>query len=295
MHIVLNARQFVSACLAYPRNRLVSPMVHRDESTAQAFSRAAFDYDAQWNNHPAVVRLRDRARARMAERWPLGSRVLELNCGTGEDAVALAMRGVHVVATDLAPDMVRMTNERIAAAQVGDLCTARVLAFAEISTLGAAAFDGVLSMMGGLNCAADLAPVARDLARIVRPGGAVFVSLMPRCAPWEVAGNLLRGDLRTALRRWRHGPVIAMVHGIRVPTYYYSLRHVRRAFGKDFDVLSSEGWNSISPPPASRRFRARHPQLSRWLERLEDRCGRMFPFDRIGDHIFIELRKRGRV
>ena len=45
-----------------------------------------------------------------------GERVLELNCGTGEDAVHLARRGVRVLATDNSPRMLAAARSKIARA-----------------------------------------------------------------------------------------------------------------------------------------------------------------------------------
>src|SRR5262249_61700541 len=41
-----------------------------------------------------------------------GDRILELNCGTGEDALFLVRRGVSVVAYDASPRMIEVANQR---------------------------------------------------------------------------------------------------------------------------------------------------------------------------------------
>ena len=50
--------------------------------------------------------MRGATQRRLEARFSAGHRVLELNCGTGEDAVFLARRGVRVLATDLSGAMV---------------------------------------------------------------------------------------------------------------------------------------------------------------------------------------------
>src|SRR5580658_367123 len=64
-----------------------------------------------------------------------GMRILELNCGTGVDAVHLATRGVRVVACDLSSKMIDAARRRSGAAGVGALVDFRVLPTGEIDSL----------------------------------------------------------------------------------------------------------------------------------------------------------------
>src|SRR5207244_5164801 len=50
-----------------------------------------------------------------------GSRILELGCGTGRDAVALAQRGIRVDATDVSPAMIAATRARVLRENLRDL------------------------------------------------------------------------------------------------------------------------------------------------------------------------------
>src|SRR2546428_5471157 len=50
-----------------------------------------------------------------------GSRILELGCGTGRDAVALAQRGIRVDATDVSPAMIAATRARVLRENLSDL------------------------------------------------------------------------------------------------------------------------------------------------------------------------------
>src|SRR3546814_14596700 len=58
---------------------------------------------------------------------PSGSRLLDLGCGTGIDALHFANRGYPVVATDWSPGMVARTEARIAGASPPSPVTARHL------------------------------------------------------------------------------------------------------------------------------------------------------------------------
>ena len=59
-----------------------------------AFDRIATDYD-QASTDVLISRwIRERVWSRLAQLFPRGSHVLELGCGTGEDAVWLAQQGI---------------------------------------------------------------------------------------------------------------------------------------------------------------------------------------------------------
>src|SRR5258708_974495 len=49
-----------------------------------------------------------------------GQRVLELNCGTGIDAVHLAGRGIRVLSCDIAPRMIELARQQAGATDLID-------------------------------------------------------------------------------------------------------------------------------------------------------------------------------
>src|SRR5262249_44012428 len=64
-----------------------------------------------------------------------GDSILELNCGTGEDALHLARRGARVLATDISATMVQVAREKIALLGMGDLVEVRQMAIEEMPNL----------------------------------------------------------------------------------------------------------------------------------------------------------------
>jgi ubiquinone/menaquinone biosynthesis C-methylase UbiE len=64
-----------------------------------------------------------------------GQRILELNCGTGIDAVYLAKKGVRILTCDISPRMNEVSGQRAHAAEVSALIDFRVLPTEEIAVL----------------------------------------------------------------------------------------------------------------------------------------------------------------
>ncbi len=108
---------------------------------------------------------------------PAGSRVLDVACGTGNTSLAAARRRAHVTGIDVASALIDRARLRAEAEglktidfQVGD---ATILPYADNS------FDYVVSTFGAVFLP-DQAAAAKELARVVRPGGTIALTAWAR-------------------------------------------------------------------------------------------------------------------
>src|SRR4029453_973425 len=86
------------------------------DSTAPAtapFDAVAERYDDVFSNSPIGFAQRRSVWIEMDRAFHTGHRILEINCGTGIDALYLANRGVSVVACDSSPRMIAEARRRI--------------------------------------------------------------------------------------------------------------------------------------------------------------------------------------
>jgi 2-polyprenyl-6-hydroxyphenyl methylase / 3-demethylubiquinone-9 3-methyltransferase len=106
-----------------------------------------------------------------------GARVLDVGCGGGLLAEALARRGAKVTGIDLAPAMIE--TARLHAAQSGLGIHYRLQDAAELADSDEARFDVVccMEMLEHVAAPKDFIAV---LSRLVRPGGALFISTLNR-------------------------------------------------------------------------------------------------------------------
>lgn len=216
-----------------------------------------------------------------------GMRVLEMNCGTGEDALYMGGRGVDVLATDASSAMLRVAAEKIEAAKLCCRVRFRELAWEELADLAAGPFDGALSNFGGLNCVEDLSAAARTLADRLRPGAVALLCIMGPLVPWEWAWFVLKGKPRTAFRRLRPGG--AKWRGLTIR--YPSIRVARRAFGREFRVLRVSAVGALLPPPFAESWAGRHERWLDTLNRIERRIETVWPLPWLADHYLIELER----
>jgi SAM-dependent methyltransferase len=256
-----------------------------------AFDALAADYDASFTATPLGTLLREAVWRRLAARFSPGDRVLELACGTGEDALHLACRGVRVTAIDASAAMVEAARRKVAAAGVEGMVEVQ---HQEISSLCSplpllpAPFDGAFSNFGGLNCVSDLRALARGLAQRLRPGAPVLLCVMGPLVPWEWLWYLGKGDPTRAFRRLRRGGVAWRGMTVRYP----SIRALQRAFAPEFRTLRTSAVGALLPPTYIEEWTRRHPRLLAALARWERRLERVPPLPWLADHYLIELERR---
>lgn len=264
------------------------------EQHPAAFDAFAAAYDDDFTHTTLGRLLRPRVWEVLARYFPAGSHVLELACGTGEDALWLAGRGVRVTATDGAAEMVRVAQAKVARAGVATAVTVRQCSLQAIAyrpeQLGPpATFDGAFSNFGGLNTLSEWQPLAEALGQLVRPGGVlVLVPMGPFC-PWEIGWHLLHGQWRVAFRRFG-GPAPAVIGNTTIPIWYPSARQLRREFGPWFRPVSTSSLGLWLPPSYLEHLAVRRPGLFTRLARLERRTAHLT--GGWGDHYVLVLQRR---
>ena len=259
------------------------------EPIAEAFSRTAEKYDAFALDHPNQTRMRNKVYAHFTRLAAPGSHVLELNCGTGTDAVYLAQHGYSVHATDIAPGMLERLQDKTNQLKLQQRITIEQRSFLTLDHVPGAPFDAVFSDLGGLNCIPDLSPVIRQLPKILKPNGIVTWVIMPHVCLWEMA-EILRGHPGLALRRFTRGAVRSHLEGLYFDVYYFSPKQVIDWFGSDFDLLALEGLSVITPTAESKNFAKMFPRLYAALSWLDDRLGPRWPWNGWGDFYILKFR-----
>jgi SAM-dependent methyltransferase len=269
-------------------------------ASAQAFTLSAPFYDdEQWSNRVARWS-RARSLKVLDKAFAPGDLVLELGCGTGEEALYLARRGVHVVATDAAPGMLEVLRDKLAREDISIRERITIIAMPArnaynlIARFGRHRFAGAYSSFGPLNCEPDLTPVADALAMLVRPGGRVILSLINRYCLWETIWYIAAGQPGRAFRRWP-GRTLATVRGTwqstRIPIYYWSPGQVERHFRPHFRVSQSMALPWLLPPQYLDGLLRGRPRLLKLLARIDRMLSGVWPFYALGDHILFELRR----
>lgn len=256
---------------------------------AAAFSKQSAVFDTIYGNDTIVRYKRSRVRQHVLQFLPAQSQILELNCGTGEDALYFAGLGYKVHATDYAPGMLERLEQKMGNAPV----TTELCSFTALSTLrNKGPYDLIFSNFAGLNCTGQLEKVLSEFEALLKPGGVATLVILPPFCLWETL-LVVKGKWKTAFRRWfsAHGRP-AKVEGIPFRCWYYSPNTIRRLLGESFETLDLEGLCTIVPPSYMEGFAEKYPRLYVRLCRWEDRFRRTWPFKICGDYFILTLRKK---
>jgi SAM-dependent methyltransferase len=216
-----------------------------------------------------------------------GSHILELNCGTGIDAIHLAQRGVSVLACDISSRMIELARQNAVGKRLEEQLEFRVLATERLGTLpGGTMFDGAFSNFSGLNCVEDLATVRRDLACRLKPGSRVLLCMLGRHGVWQKLWHLAHRDWNKAFRSERSTDA-----GGAVVVHYPSRKQIVGLLSPDFRLRRWQGVGVAVPPAYMDRWAVRFRQLTRSLNHIEGLIGSLPGLRNLGGCILLEFER----
>jgi SAM-dependent methyltransferase len=224
--------------------------------------------------NPIGLLRRHVVQARLEALFRRGDRVLDLGCGTGEDALMLAARGVRVVGIDASPERIARAREQASERGLGpEECRFEVRGAENLDGAGST-FDGAYSTSGALS-SADLPRTGAALAAALRPGAAVVISLL---GPWPLPAVIRR--TLTGMGDSRRGRA------------YPTLARARAALGAGLDWTDAYALGVLVPGPDQERWVAEHPQAFGMLAALERVVRRWPGLRQLGDHMVLEGRRK---
>jgi SAM-dependent methyltransferase len=261
--------------------------------TRDAFDSVAADYDGPRGNNALIQDMRSEMWRILDATFAPGSRLLDLGCGTGLDAVRMARVGNHVTAADWSQRMVERTRERAERERLAGSVQAITVGAHELYRVdGQAEFDGAYSNLGALNCVPDLAEMASQCARLLKPRARLLFSVIGRICPWEIGYYAVQRNWGRLRVRFAAAMVPVSMNKRIVWTRYYTPREFYGAFERQFTLEHWRGLCVLAPPPYMTRMKERHLRLYEGLWRLDRRVAGWPLLRNMGDHFVIVMRKR---
>ncbi len=257
--------------------------------SALAYDRYAARYDDILRENLINAYVRRRSLTALLSTFEPGSRLLELGCGTGDEAIELGLQGREVVALDPASAMVDVARRKARESGVDDRVSFRV---GDASAVGGdwldgAQFDGAYASFS-LSYEPDLIPVAQTFGRALKEGGTVLLSAMNRCCPTEWFLALMAARPQIAFRRLR-GLTFHKVGESLTLVYPRTSWQVIRPFHPVFRAVRLEALLTVLPPHYANRVLKRWPGLYRLLESVDAQISGLPLARHLGDHIMVWL------
>jgi ubiquinone/menaquinone biosynthesis C-methylase UbiE len=222
--------------------------------------------------------------------------ILELNCGTGEDAVYFAKKGLCVIATDVSEEMLKVTKEKINKSGMSNYVTTKKLDLTNTSDFNFnQKFDLIFSNFGGLNCVdkESLKKLSAVLSSILNERGRIIFVLMPKFSFWDSFYCLIKLKLSEIFRRASSKPLKVNLSGENVKTFYYSPKEIAYIFGAKFKVQNIKPIGFFIPPSFFNKFFLKKKKTLRILETFENSVSNFSFLSKFSDHYLIDMELKG--
>ena len=269
--------------------------IHRvnEQAAEKAFSKQSAIFDEIYSSNIIVQYKRKRVRDHLQQFLKPKSKILELNAGTGEDAVWFAQQGHTVHATDISKGMQEKLVGKIHRNKFETQVTHELCSFTELEKLNnKGPYDLIFSNFAGLNCTGELDKVLHSFSLLLKPNGLVTLVILPKFCFWESL-LFLKGKFRTAFRRFfNSNGVKAHIEGEYFTCWYYNPSFITGNMNDAYEVLSIEGLCTLVPPSYLENFPTKRPGLFNWLKEKENKWKSKWPWKSIGDYYIISLRKK---
>jgi ubiquinone/menaquinone biosynthesis C-methylase UbiE len=236
---------------------------------------------------------RERVRDAMMKYVPKGSHILELNCGTGEDAIFFARNGYTVHATDISQGMLDKAAAKVHEQGLDHKTSLEECSYTSLQSLKESKqYDAIFSNFGGLNCTNELEKVLSSFNTILKPGGVACLVILPKFCLHETL-LIFKGKIKTAMRRFFSSKGRrAHIEGAYFTCWYYNPSYVKRVLKNDFTVETIQGLCTFVPPSYIEHFAERYPRMFNFLKSAEQRFKSSWPWRSIGDYYIIVLKKK---
>ena len=264
-----------------------------EKAAAAAFNKQAIMFDSIYGGDTIIQYKRKRVRDHIMQYLPSHSHILELNAGTGEDAIYFAQQGHTVHATDISAIMQERLTEKVKQNNLENKITYEICSFTELENLRhPGPYNYIFSNFAGLNCTNQLEKVLSSFSFLLKTGGLVTLVILPEFCLWEFM-LLFKGKFKTAFRRFTGSKgTKAHIEGEYFRCWYYNPSFIKKHLSSSFDTLSLEGLCSLVPPSYIQGFAEKYSKLCRFLEKNENKWKTRWPWKSIGDYYIITLKKK---
>jgi len=269
------------------------PNKNNEQAVAAAFNKQSGIFDDLYSGNTIIQYKRERVRNHIQQYLLPQSKILELNAGTGEDAIYFAQKGHYVNATDISPGMQNILQKKILFNRLTEQISSEICSFTSLENLNdKGPYDLVFSNFAGLNCTNELDKILGSFDSLLKSRGIVTLVILPSFCLWESL-LVFKGAFKTAFRRFfsKKG-VRAHIEGQYFTCWYYNPSYIIRHLKGSFELLGIEGLCTIVPPSYIEGFAEKYPAVYKFLKEKEDRWKKKWPWRLIGDYYIISLRKK---
>ncbi|MGZ3899393.1 MAG: methyltransferase domain-containing protein [Bacteroidia bacterium] len=255
------------------------------------FDNYALAYDDHFSGTPVGIAQRQMVHSYLKTICSPEKSVLEINCGTGVDAVFLSQKYMEVISTDISYKMVKLA--RVKTSYLNN-CSVIESSIQNLNNALVKKSDLIFSNFGGLNCLneKEMQNFSKDCLNISNKNSELVFVIMGKKCSWERFYFILKGDFEKAFRRNKREGVKIGTDEEEFIVYYYSPNEIKKLFSDYFEVKYRKPVGFFIPPSYMNSYFEKHPLLFSILNKL-DKVFRDFSFlSNYSDHYLIHLKRR---
>jgi 2-polyprenyl-3-methyl-5-hydroxy-6-metoxy-1,4-benzoquinol methylase len=253
-----------------------------------AFDNYAATYDAHFTNSLIGITQREHVFSYLKVLdYFKDKSVLEINCGTGHDALFLNDMGAIVTATDISSEMLAIAKAKDRSTKINFIQTS-IQKIDEVVHLNSYAV--LFSNFGGLNCLSK-PELGIFLAKVnaAKIDQLVFVIMGTNCL-FEQFYFLVKGDFKKAFRRKKTEGVLTEMNKQTFLTYYYSPKQIKNMVGASYSVQKKLPIGLLVPPSYLESFFKKHLLLFNVLKYVNNLFCKFSIFSNYSDHYLIHFK-----
>lgn len=216
--------------------------------------------------------------------------VLEINCGTGEDAIWLSKHGATVLATDISEGMINVAKNKL----TNNSIDFKLLAAQDISSLVPNTYNFIFSNFGGLNCLNndELQKFKTGCEQLQKPSNQLVFVIMGTKCKWEQFYFSFKKDKAKATRRQNKTGVDTVINNSHFKTYYYSPDYIKELFIKNYNCISVNPIGLFVPPSYLEPYVVKRKGIFAFLKLLDKLFGNFSFLSNYADHYLIVFEKK---
>ncbi|WP_242157707.1 class I SAM-dependent methyltransferase [Aestuariivivens sediminis] len=257
-----------------------------------SFDAVAVDYDQSFTKSQIGKFQREMVYSYVLNFIPRNTklRILEINCGTGEDAIWFAEQGHEVLATDISPVMLDMAKIKT---KLKNLRFQQLDIKAIDQLSPEKKYDILFSNFGGLNCLSpsELKQFYQTSRKLLKDDGKMIHIIMSKCCIWDNIYLFFKGKWKSLFRRNTTNPVAVNINGCSIRTWYYNPSDI---VSYTRDVFNLETYYPIGfciPPSYLEHFFSKKKSVLLLLVWL-DRHLQFSIISKYADHFIISLKAK---
>ncbi|MDP1725437.1 MAG: methyltransferase domain-containing protein [Bacteroidota bacterium] len=263
--------------------------------TEPAFNAIAQTYDADFTESIIGKLQRNKVWYYLEKYLPQNKKlkILEINCGTGTDAIWLANKGHEVIATDISDKMIEWAQVKLKKEAIDTALAFEICSFENLKEkYKDQKFDILFSNFGGLNCSDQkaLEQLNHDFKKLLNPDGKLIMVLLGKYCLMEQLYFFLKSDY-SKIKRRMNPTESRLSENTFQPTWYYTAKDLQQIFNA-FQLQTKKPIGLFIPPSFLEKQAIKHPKPIRVLSFFEKQLGNISSLSNFGDHILIVFEKK---